>query len=234
MKILVMVPAYNEEGNILNTVKEIKNYKKVKLDYVVINDGSVDDTRKILMENELNYIDLSNNLGIGAAVQTGYKYAYDNNYDIAIQFDGDGQHDINYIDKIIKKLVKEDYDMVIGSRFVGNESEFKSTASRRVGINILSMIIKIFTGQTIKDVTSGYRAVNRKIIEKFSKSYSLEYPEPITNMQIIKSNYKVCEIPVKMRERKFGKSSINFHKSIYYMLSVGITMVILGLGGKTK
>lgn len=234
MKMLVIVPAYNEEGNILNTVLEIKKYKKVKLDYVVINDGSSDYTRKILIENSINYIDLSNNLGIGAAVQTGYKYAYDNNYDIAIQFDGDGQHDINYIDKIISKIIRNGYDMVIGSRFVGNESEFKSTASRRFGINILSIIIKLFTGQTIKDVTSGYRAVNRKLIEKFSKNYSFEYPEPITNMQIIKENYKVCEISVKMNERKFGKSSINFHKSIYYMLSVGITMVILGIGGKDK
>ena len=164
MKILLIIPAYNEEKNILNTINMIENYKRKMLDYIVINDGSLDKTEEVLKNNNINHICLVNNLGIGAAVQTGYKYAYTNNYDIAIQFDGDGQHDINYIDKLIDTIVDEKYDMVIGSRFIGNDSSFKSTKMRRVGIKLLSFVIKILTGVTIKDVTSGHRAVNRNII----------------------------------------------------------------------
>jgi len=230
----MIVPAYNEEGNIINTVNQIKKYKKFKLDYVVINDGSRDNTRQILIDNDINFIDLSNNLGIGAAVQTGYKYAFYNNYDIAIQFDGDGQHDINYVDRLINAIVKEKCDMVVGSRFVGNESGFRSTRSRRVGINLLSFIIKLFTKQELRDVTSGYRAVNKNLIEVFSKKYVFEYPEPITNLEVIKGGYKVKELAVNMKEREHGVSSINFRKSIYYMLNVSITMFIIGIGGKSR
>lgn len=210
----------------------IENYKRKMLDYIVINDGSLDKTEEVLKDNNINHICLVNNLGIGAAVQTGYKYAYTNNYDIAIQFDGDGQHDINYIDKLIDTIVDEKYDMVIGSRFVGNDSSFKSTKMRRVGIKLLSFVIKILTGVTIKDVTSGYRAVNRNIIEKFSKNYIFDYPEPITNLQLIKEKYKIKEVSVGMKERKYGKSSISALKSFYYMFNVILNMLIIGLGGK--
>ncbi|MDD7132043.1 MAG: glycosyltransferase family 2 protein [Firmicutes bacterium] len=232
MKILLIIPAYNEEKNILNTINMIENYKRKMLDYIVINDGSLDKTEEVLKDNNINHICLVNNLGIGAAVQTGYKYAYTNNYDIAIQFDGDGQHDINYIDKLIDTIVDEKYDMVIGSRFVGNDSSFKSTKMRRVGIKLLSFVIKILTGVTIKDVTSGYRAVNRNIIEKFSKNYIFDYPEPITNLQLIKEKYKIKEVSVGMKERKYGKSSISALKSFYYMFNVILNMLIIGLGGK--
>lgn len=232
MKVLMIIPAYNEEKNILSTVESIKKYKKIKLDYIVINDGSRDNTKKTLIENNINFIDLVNNLGIGAAVQTGYKYAYKNNYDIAIQFDGDGQHDINYVNKLIDTIEKDGYDMVVGSRFIGDDSKFKSTATRRFGINILSFLITILTKQTIKDMTSGYRAVNKKIIEKFANNYTFEYPEPITNLQVIKDKFKVKEVSVGMNERKFGKSSINFYKSIYYMLNVSLSMIIDGIGRK--
>lgn len=232
MRVLMIIPAYNEELNIVNTVNSIKEYKTKKLDYVVVNDGSLDNTRQVLIENKINHIDLVNNLGIGGAVQTGYKYAYYNNYDIAIQFDGDGQHDINYVYKLIDAIEKEGYDMAVGSRFIGNDSNFKSTQVRRIGINMLSFLIKILTGKKIKDTTSGYRAVNKKIIEKFAFDYVLEYPEPITNLQVIEDGYKVKEVSVGMRERKFGKSSITFYKSIYYMLNVGLTMIIFGVRGR--
>lgn len=234
MKILMIIPAFNEEKNILYTVESIKKYKKTKLDYIVINDGSIDNTKQVLIDNNINFIDLVNNLGIGAAVQTGYKYAYRNNYDIAIQFDGDGQHDINYVNKLIDTIQKEKYDMAVGSRFVGNDSEFKSTTTRRFGISILSFLIKILTKQTIKDMTSGYRAVNKKLIEKFANNYAFEYPEPITNLQVIKEGFKVKEVSVNMNERKFGKSSINFYKSIYYMISVSLNMIIDGIGRKKQ
>lgn len=234
MKVLMIIPAYNEEGNIVNTVNQIKKYKKIDLDYVVINDGSRDNTKKVLMENNINFVDLSNNLGIGAAVQTGYKYAFYNNYDIAIQFDGDGQHDINYVDRLIDSIVKDGCDMAVGSRFVGNESGFLSTRSRRIGISLLSFIIKLFTRQTLKDVTSGYRAVNRNLIKRFAQDYVFEYPEPITNLDVIKCGYKVREVAVNMKEREHGVSSINFKKSIYYMLNVSLAMFILGIGGSRK
>lgn len=230
MKILMIIPAYNEEGNILNTVKAIKDYKKIKLDYIVINDGSKDNTKQILMENNINFIDLSNNLGIGAAVQTGYQYADQYDYDIAIQFDGDGQHDINYVDRLVDAIIKENYDMAIGSRFVGSESDFKSTTTRRIGINLLSTLLKVLTKKKIKDITSGYRAVNKKLIKLFSNNYILDYPEPITNLQVEKEGYKIKEISVSMNERKFGKSSINYYKSVYYMINVGLTMLINGIG----
>ena len=234
MKVLIIIPAYNEEKNILNTVNMVKSYKKIKLDYVVINDGSKDNTEEILNKNNINHVTLVNNSGIGAAVQTGYIYAAKNNYDIAIQFDGDGQHDNNYVDRLIDAIEKEGYNMAIGSRFVGNESEFKSSSTRRLGIKILSFILKLITGKRIKDMTSGYRAVDKKIIQLFSKNYDFEYPEPITNLVIIKKKYKVKEVPVKMYERKFGKSSINLYKSLYYMVSVSLTLFILGIGGSSK
>lgn len=232
MKVLLIIPAYNEELNILKTVNTIKKYKKRDLDYIVINDGSRDNTRKVLIDNNIEYIDLVNNLGIGGAVQTGYKYAYYNDYDIAIQFDGDGQHDINYVDKLIDGISKDGYDMVIGSRFVGDDSSFKSTRVRRVGINLLSFLIKVLSKETIKDTTSGYRAVNKNLIERFAFDYATEYPEPITNLQVINSGFKVKEVSVGMKEREFGKSSISFYKSIYYMLNVGLTMLITGSRGR--
>lgn len=235
-KVLMIIPAYNEEGSILNTVNSIKNLKKEKeyvIDYVVINDGSTDNTLKILKDNNLNYISLVRNLGIGGAVQTGYKYAYYKGYDIAIQFDGDGQHDANYIHDLIKEIDKG-YNFVIGSRFISNLSDFKSTGSRRFGIKILSGLIKIFTGKKIYDVTSGFRAGDKKIIKEFASSYPLEYPEPETLAMLSKKGYKINEIPVKMLERKYGKSSINLTKSFYYMFSVSISIIIASFkkGGK--
>ena len=139
MKVLMIIPAYNEEESIVNTIKKIDKYNasaKEKVDYVIINDGSKDNTGKICKENNFNTINLIHNLGIGGAVQTGYKYALEKDYDIAIQFDGDGQHDENYIDSLVGEI-KNGNDFVIGSRFVSNLSEFKSTGARRFGIKII-------------------------------------------------------------------------------------------------
>ena len=215
MKVLIIIPCYNEEENI---VKTITTLKKHKYDYVVINDGSTDNSLEVLKKNKFNYINLPNNLGIGGAVQTGYKYALENNYDIAIQYDGDGQHDANYIKKLIEPIEKGEANLVIGSRFVAEESEFKSTAIRRMGIKLLSFLFKKISGKEVKDMTSGFRAADRSIIEIFARDYPYEYPEPITNLSV--SNKKIKEIPVKMKERENGKSSITPFKSIYYMINV--------------
>ncbi len=229
VKVLLIIPAYNEETNILNTVKQIKDYKKYQLDYVIINDGSTDDTKKICVENNLNFIDLINNLGIGGAVQTGYKYAHNNHYDIAIQFDGDGQHDINYVDRLIEPIIADKYDMIIGSRFVADESQFKSTLARQFGINILSFFIKILSGKKIKDVTSGYRAANKKVIKLFSQKYPTDYPEPETIVELAKLGYRIKEVGVNMREREGGESSIKSLKSAYYMIKVSIALLVTSI-----
>lgn len=235
MRVLIIIPAYNEAKSIVNTVNMLNKAKSddYTLDYIVINDGSSDATKDVCLTNNINFIDLPINLGIGGAVQTGYKYALYNNYDIAIQFDGDGQHDANYINKLVDEI-EQGNDIVIGSRFIKELSEFKSTAVRRVGINFLSSLIKLCTKKKIYDPTSGFRACNRTIIREFAKDYPIDYPEPDTIVTIIKKGYKVCEIPVKMNERKEGKSSLNANifKPIYYMIKVSLAIIIASLSTK--
>lgn len=232
-RVLMIIPAYNEEKSILSVVENIKKVKTkdFMLDYIVVNDGSKDKTREVLIKNKLNFIDLPCNLGIGGAVQTGYKYAFYHDYDIAIQFDGDNQHDASFIPDLVTNI-KKGNDLVIGSRFVGDLSEFKSSKLRRMGINLLSGIIKICTGVKIYDVTSGYRACNKKLISYFANNYPVDYPEPDSLVQVLKMKYKVREIPVIMHERKTGKSSINGFKSVYYMIKVILAIIIADISTK--
>ena len=235
-KILLIIPAYNEEKNILNTVNKIYDYNKknkTNYDLVVINDGSVDLTEKILVDNNINHIKLIHNLGIGGAVQTGYKYALENNYDIAIQFDGDGQHDINYVKNIIAPITNNEANMVIGSRFIDEgSSEFKSTFARLIGIRIISFFIKLFSHKKIYDVTSGFRACDKKTIEHFSHTYPIEYPEPVSTVDLIKNGFKIEEVPVNMIERTGGTSSIHSWKKAYYMINVILSIFVLWLRGE--
>ena len=228
MKVLMIIPAYNEENSIVSTVESLNkaNLKGDTLDYVVVNDGSTDKTKDVCIKNNLNFINLPVNLGIGGAVQTGYKYARDNNYDIAIQFDGDGQHDATYIKTLVDEI-KKGNDIVIGSRYVAELSEFKSTFIRRVGIRFLSFLIKFCTGKKIYDPTSGFRASNKDIIEMFAKDYPTDYPEPDTIVTVIKGGYKVSEVPVKMKERVSGKSSLSSPiKAAFYMIKVSFAIII--------
>ena len=231
MKILLIIPAYNEEENILKTCNSIINYNKknkTNYDILVINDGSKDNTEQILRENNIKHIELVHNLGIGGAVQTGYKYAFDNNYDIAIQFDGDGQHDVKYVQNIIKPIEQGNANMVIGSRFIDkNSSEFKSSKARRIGINLISFIIKLKTKKKICDTTSGFRAVDKKVLKHFANSYPTEYPEPISTVDVIKKGNVVLEVPVSMNEREGGVSSITSWKTIYYMINVILSILLI-------
>ena len=231
MKILIIIPAYNEEANILNTYNSIVDYNKknkTNYDVVVINDGSKDKTEEILQKNKINHIQLIQNLGIGGAVQTGYKYAYNKGYDIAIQFDGDGQHDVNYIKNITRPIEDGKANMVIGSRFITeNASKFKSTKLRRVGINLISFFIKLKTRKKIYDTTSGFRAADKKVIEQFINSYPFEYPEPISTVNVIIKGLKVDEVPVEMKPRIAGKSSISKFKSVYYMINVILSIILM-------
>lgn len=234
MKVLLIIPAYNEEENIARVCKEIEE-KAQGIDYIVINDGSKDNTLNILQENKLNHINLIHNLGIGGAVQTGYKYAYQNGYDIAIQFDGDGQHDIQYVPNICQKIIDGQADMVIGSRYLDkSESKFQSTFMRRFGGTIISFFIKVCTKKKITDPTSGFRAANSKVIEEFAKDYPTEYPEPESTVCLLAKGYKVEEVPVSMKERQGGTSSIRFLKTADYMIKVILAIIIDSINLRKK
>ena len=230
MKIILIIPAYNEEENILRVCNVIKDYNtnaQQKIDYIVINDGSTDNTAKILKENNLNHINLVNNLGIGGAVQTGYKYALENDYDIAIQFDGDGQHDVNFVNDICKPIIDKKADMVVGSRYLDkSSSEFQSTFMRRLGGNIISFFIKLCTRKTIKDPTSGFRAANKDVIKIFAKNYPKDYPEPESSVQLLVNKYVIDEVPVSMNERIGGVSSIRLWKTVDYMIKVTLAIIV--------
>ena len=232
MKKIIIIPAYNEEENIEKTVNAIQKSAQ-GFDYVIINDCSIDNTRKICEEKGFNIVNLPINLGIGGAVQTGYKYAYENDYDVAVQFDGDGQHDVRYVKDIIKPIKENKADMVIGSRFIDkSSSNFKSSKARRIGITLISFFIKLITGKKIYDTTSGFRAANKKVIERFVDNYPVEYPEPVSTTEVLRLGYNVEEIPVSMNERENGVSSIKAWKNVYYMVNVILSIVILGLGVK--
>ncbi|MBR3322075.1 glycosyltransferase family 2 protein [Candidatus Saccharibacteria bacterium] len=231
-KTIIIIPAYNEEASIQKTIQTVIEFN---YDYVIINDGSTDSTEEILTKNHYNHISLISNLGIGGAVQTGYKYAYENNYDIAIQFDADGQHDIKYIEKLIKPIQDNQVDLVIGSCFIDKSlKNQRSSKIRRFGIRFLSNFIKLFSGKRIYDPTSGFRAANRQIIQLFANNYPQEYPEPISNFELLRSHkFKIKEIPVTMNKRAAGKSSINARKTIYAGINVILSILILSLRRKS-
>lgn len=221
MKVLIIIPAYNEELNIEKTVNDVKN--NTEYDYVVVNDCSKDNTKKVCEKNEFNMISLPVNYGLTSGIQIGMKYAYENNYDIAIQFDGDGQHQAKYIKDLVEKIEKENCDIAIGSRF---EKEKKPHSMRMLGSNIIQFAIKLVTGKRITDPTSGMRAYNKKAIKEFIINTSLT-PEPDTIVYMIKKGLNVQEVQVEMKEREFGESYLNTFKSIEYMLSMMFSIVFI-------
>ena len=224
MKKLVIIPAFNESGSIVDTVEDIRK-NAPEFDYIVINDCSKDKTSQICKRNDIKVLDLPINLGIGGAVQTGYAYAYRNQYDIAVQFDGDGQHDARFLETMAEALTSRNADMVIGSRFIEYQG-FQSSGLRRVGIRIFSFLTKVLFGKKITDATSGMRMCNRKVIELFVEDYPRDYPEPETVCRLLRKKCKVIEVPVQMRIRSAGTSSISFGKSVYYMIKVTLAVLI--------
>lgn len=227
-KRLVIIPAFNEEGAILRTVRDIEA-NAPSFDYVVINDHSYDSTIHILEEHHLNHVNLPINSGIGAAVQTGYLYAMRYGYECAIQVDGDGQHDAAFLEKMADVLEHSDADMVIGSRFI-EKNGFQSTGLRRIGIRFFTGLIKLLTGVTVTDPTSGMRIVDRKVISIFAEEYPKDYPEPETAVTIAKRGGKILEIPVEMKARESGVSSISLRRSIYYMVKVPLACFMAAIG----
>ncbi|MCD8022431.1 MAG: glycosyltransferase family 2 protein [Lachnospiraceae bacterium] len=224
MKRLIIIPAYNEQDSILETVRDVEK-NAPGFDYVVVNDCSKDDTLKICRENHIHVLDLPINLGIGGAVQTGYLYAYKNGYDIAAQIDGDGQHDPSYLEMMADELMEQDLDMVIGSRFIENKG-FQSSALRRSGIRFFTFLLKVLFGKTITDATSGMRMCKRRAMELVIIGYPRDYPEPETVARLLRHKYKVKEMSVVMRERSGGVSSISARRSIYYMIKVTLAILI--------
>lgn len=224
IKKLIIIPAYNEAENIENTIKNIQ-VRAPGFDYVIINDCSTDDTKEICERNGYNIVNLPINLGIGGAVQTGYQYALEYDYDIAVQVDGDGQHDPAFLEEMCSMLVSRQLDMVIGSRFIDKKG-FQSSAIRRFGIVYFTRLIQLLTKKKITDPTSGLRMANRKVIKLFAADYPRDYPEPESVTSIIKKGCRIEEIPVIMQERQGGVSSISPLKSIYYMIKVTLAILI--------
>ena len=219
MKKLIIIPAYNEESNIEKTVTAIQENAQ-GFDYVIINDCSTDHTRQICEDKGYNIVNLPINLGIGGAVQTGYKYALRHDYDVAVQVDGDGQHDPEFLSVMAEHLLKNNLDMVIGSRFIEKEG-FQSSQLRRVGI-----VFTILTGTKITDPTSGLRMIGRNVMALFATDYPRDYPEPESVVAVLRRKMKVEEIPVIMKERTGGVSSISMKKSVYYMIKVTLAILI--------
>ena len=223
-KVLIIIPAYNEAENIEKVVNNlIENYPQY--DYIIINDGSTDQTAEVCRKQRYQVLNLPINMGIGGAVQTGYCYAWDKGYDYAVQIDGDGQHDVAFLAKMLECMEKYQADCVIGSRFVEREG-FQSSSLRRTGITFLSVLGWLLTGVRVKDITSGYRLVNRRFIGIFAKDYPADYPEPEAMVIAAVHGGKIREYPVIMRERENGTSSITLKKSVYYMCKVTLAMAI--------
>ncbi len=232
MKKIVIIPAYNEISNIRTTVQDILDHAP-GFDYVIINDCSQDGTMRFCTEQGMNIINLPVNLGIGGAVQTGYLYAWRNGYDVAVQFDGDGQHDASYLGEMADFLREQQADMVIGSRYIKKEG-FQSSGIRQFGIRYFSALIKLLTGKRVTDPTSGMRMVNRDVMKIYSEDYPVDYPEPESVVTILRMGKKVSEIPVIMRERQGGVSSISPRKAVYYMIKVTLAILMECLRKRRK
>jgi glycosyltransferase involved in cell wall biosynthesis len=224
MRSLIIIPAYNEERNIGKVLDDIRAHVP-DADVVVINDGSTDATAAIASGYGITVLSIPYNVGIGAAMQTGYRYALKKGYDIAIQFDGDGQHRADQVTAIRASLLAAEGDMVIGSRFLG-EKGYRPGLARHSGIKILSWTISLLIGHLITDPTSGFRAVNRKVIGFFSTHYPDDYPEPEAVVLLKRAGFKIAEVPVLMRERQTGKSSITPLKAFLYMTKVLLAILV--------
>lgn len=216
MKLLIMIPAYNEAENIERVVENlIKNFSQY--DYVIINDGSTDDTRKICARKGYNFLDLPVNTGLSGAIKSGMRYANYYGYDFVVQLDGDGQHDPVYIQSLIDEMERTGCDIVIGSRF---KTERKPLNSRMIGSQIITTAIWMTTGgKYIGDVTSGMRLFNKRMIKQFG--YDMHYsPEPDTLAYLLNSGVKIKEVQVKMYERTAGVSYLDFKGSVWYMMKM--------------
>lgn len=232
MNTLIIIPAYNEAENLPAVLDDLRRFCPEAVP-LIINDCSTDDTPAILLNLGVDYLTLPVNLGIGGGVQAGYRYALANGYEAAIQFDGDGQHMAEYIHALLEPLEEGRADFVVGSRFLEKEG-FQSSAMRRIGIRFLSRLIYRLCGLRVLDVTSGMRAANREMIAYFADHYAQDYPEPEAILSAGLRGARITEVPVKMRERQGGKSSIDPLRSAYYMIKVTLALLVNGVFGGKK
>ena len=222
---VAIVPAYEEEGIIASVVAEIRSFDPA-LDIVVVDDGSVDGTAAAAASAGAAVVRLPFNLGIGGAVQTGFKYALEHGYGIAVRLDGDGQHDPTELPKLLEPLARDEADVVVGSRFAAGERDYRPPLARRAGIRWFAKLVSLLTRQRLTDTTSGFQAVNARGIRLFAADYPHDYPEVEAAVMVVRHRLRIVEVPVRMRERELGSSSITALRSLYYAVKVTLALLV--------
>lgn len=224
MRKAAVVPAYNEAGSIGAVVAEIRAADP-ELEVVVVDDGSKDATAELASSAGATVLRLPYNLGIGAAVQTGLQYARDNDFDIAVQIDGDGQHDARELAQLLAPIISGEADIAVGSRFAG-ERLYRPSVARRIGIVLFAGLVSLIVRQRVTDTTSGFRAMNRRGIRLFAADYPHDYPEVEATVLVFRHRLRLVEVPVAMRQRETGRSSITAFRSLYYMGKVSLALFV--------
>jgi glycosyltransferase involved in cell wall biosynthesis len=235
VRVLAIVPAFNEERNLPAVVADLRR-SAPGVDVCVVDDGSTDGTGPVARSLGATVLSLPVNLGIGGAVQAGYRWARDRGYHVAVQVDGDGQHDARFLSALVAEIAADRADLVVGSRFTGPrvEGAFRSTWGRRAGIRYLSAMLRLRCGARISDPTSGFRAAGRRAIELFARAYPPDYPEPESIAVAARAGLRVVEVPVRMTERLHGSSSIGLARSVYYLVKVSMALVLLPTRGSAE
>jgi glycosyltransferase involved in cell wall biosynthesis len=221
---LAIVPAYNEAGSIAEVVSEIRDFDP-RIEVLVVDDGSTDATAAVAEAAGARVLRLAVNLGIGGAVQAGYLYAYEHRFDLAVQVDGDGQHDARELGRLLEPVVAGRTDLAIGTRFAGPRL-YRAPLARRIGIRLFAALVSLRVRQRMTDTTSGFRAVNRSGIRLFAADYPHDYPEVESVVTAARGDLRVCEVPVAMRQRAAGESSITTFQSFYYVVKVLLALFI--------
>ena len=224
-RIVAVVPAYDEADSIAAVVHELHAFDP-ELDVVVVDDGSSDATAATAVAAGAAVVRLPFNLGIGAAVQTGFRYALEQGYDTAVRLDGDGQHDPAELPKLLEPLARDEADVVTGSRFRDTEGGYRPPLARRLGITWFARLVSLLSGQRVTDTTSGFQALNRKGIALFASDYPSDYPEVEATVLLLKHRLRLVEVPVRMRDREHGASSITFLRSLYYAIKVTLALLV--------
>jgi glycosyltransferase involved in cell wall biosynthesis len=222
-RVAVVIPAYNEENTIAGVVRGVRGLG-AEYEVIVVNDSSRDNTTRNAEAEGAVVVELPVNLGIGGAVQTGFKYAFDHGFDACVQVDGDGQHPPEGIPRLVDRLFSEGLDMVVGSRFMGGD--YKVPFMRALGIRVISIFLRLTTGMTVRDTTSGFRAINRRATDFFAKYYPQDYPEPESLLLAYLKGFKIGEVSVEMKYREYGISSITPFLAVYFMAKVLLAMFI--------
>jgi len=222
---IAIVPALNEEHALPKVIDELRAFDPA-LDIVVVDDGSVDRTAEVAASKGARVLRLPFNLGIGGAVQTGFRFAFEQGYDIAVRVDGDGQHDPSQLDRVLAPVLSGEADIAVGSRFAADSAGYRSSRTRRLGIRLLAQVVSRIVGRRVTDTTSGFQALNRNGIALFARDYPHDYPEVEATLMVHKHRLRLVEVPVQMREREHGSSSITVLRSIYYMLKVTLALLV--------